>query len=225
MNTATLTTSNTSQNGATVSRLNTNDVSIVNDAWDITVSTQIGFHMLVNLSSTSWGFHPTLTSHLTYSINSTTPETRPDKDLVISFSVDDSQYFTIILIIDNHLGNGRWPDSNDLLATGSVNSIVNQYQPYEWVYDRQSKASGGTLTSPFDNDNYDDDVPNAWPISISIENRPSTNLVYVSLQPNAGVPSYIQSCLFTTSFQTEQGMQIYIGGDDNPDDLISITQF
>eukprot|EP01084_Bolivina_argentea_P271548 462103_1 len=68
--------------------------------------------------------------------------TNPKKDLIISFSVSNNQYFGIYFSIDNGGNNKKYPRDNPL-AIGDIKSIVDANSLY--IYNtRQRKASDGT---------------------------------------------------------------------------------
>ena len=96
---ATLTTSITSENGATVIIADTNSVTTDNNRWNIDSPVQDNWPMLVSLD-TSWGFHSIQDSTITMTLSGSNP-TGNDEDLYIAFSVDDNQYFAIFFTVQD----------------------------------------------------------------------------------------------------------------------------
>eukprot|EP01084_Bolivina_argentea_P009843 18366_1 len=219
---ASLTTTNTYETGANITILK--DINIANNAWNTNVTDEIGYHMLINLNN-SWGFNPNVLSTLTLTVNGTTSMANdPRKDLIISFSVSNNQYFAIYLSIDG--GNNKIYPRDNPLAIGDIKSIVDATFLYTYNT-RQRKASNGTN---FKGHGMQPNVKtlgyNAWPLIIKIQNNPNTNTVNVTLtNPSLSITPFKQTTQFLTSFTPNSGMQIYIAGDQPSDASIAITQF
>ena len=224
--TATLTTSQTSENGADITILDSSVATISNNEWNIKIPyfqynsgvDQYGFDMLLNLDN-SWGFHPTKESTLDITIYSDDNTGGSDQDLIISFSVDNSKYISIFFTLDNTYGNAIYPNCGSSLASGNINNIVSVSSA-----DRESKCFGNAELHRLQpqNSNY----YNYWPITISLRNRPGANRLYVSVtNPQISVQPNAQTCEYSRSFPTDKGLQMYMAADEYSDRSISLSQF
>eukprot|EP01084_Bolivina_argentea_P032941 60957_1 len=220
--TATLTTSTTSENGANVAILDSNVVSTNSNNWLIKIPSwmnnngdQTGFDMSINLDS-NWGFHASKESTIEFTINSDQSTGGSDKDLILSFSVGDSKYFSIFLTLDNMYGNAIYPGCGSGLASGDIKAIVDNIYDNR---DRETKAFGG---QGLDNSRLQPSSNNYWPTTFTIRNNPSSNRVYFKLDNQ-----YIQAqtCEYSTAFPANQGLQIYIASDEINDATIYLKQF
>ena len=102
---ASLTVSNSNDSGASIHLLS-HDTVINGSDWIITSnSTSHGpMDMLINLDN-SWGFHPNNVSTLRIIMDGKTPISEYDRDLLASFSVNSSQYFSVHIRLDNRHNN------------------------------------------------------------------------------------------------------------------------
>eukprot|EP01083_Nonionella_stella_P235878 828991_1 len=147
----------------------------------------------------------------------------PRKDLIISFSVSNNQYFGIYLSIDG--GNNKIYPRENPLAIGDIKSIVDANSLYTST-SRQRKASNGTNFRGMQPNIKKAGYFNAWPLIIKIQNNPITNTVNVTLtNPSLSITPFKQTTQLLTSFTPNYGMQIYIAGDQPSDASIAITQF
>ena len=223
---ANLTTSNPSENGANVTILNSYVISITNDQWSLDIPSwmnngnnddQQGYHLLINLNE-SWGFHPTKESTISFTIHSDQSTGGSDKDIVVSFSVGNSQYFSIFFVLDNGYGNAIYPTCGGSLASGNINNIVST----SWQ-DREDSAFGGSCCTGKRLQPEGSSYYNYYPITIEMRNNPETDRLYI----NVDNPQIIagQTCEYNSAFTSNKGMQIFIGGDDVGDAAIYFKQF
>ena len=204
----TLTTSNTSNNGATLTISDTNSVTTDNNQWNIESPVQDNWPMLLNLN-TSWGFHSNEESIITLTLSGNNP-TGTDEDIYIAFSVGDSQYFAIFFTLDNNLpgdaDNPIWPNCGDPLQSGSV---------YEQVVNEEFTTNnrfGNVMLSGWEYlSDTSGDMDNGMPITITLRNQPNLDRLIITVE--SGASANTQTCTFTSSFDTNQGMQIYFAGD------------
>ena len=105
----TLTPTNTNEDGAILTVLDS-DVTPTPTQWNIYVTSQIGFHFKISLDN-SWGFHSQFISTIKFTIDGTTPLPLqgPDKNAVLSFSINDNEYITHIAMLDNDQTNALYP--------------------------------------------------------------------------------------------------------------------
>eukprot|EP01084_Bolivina_argentea_P271549 462104_1 len=95
--------------------------------------------------------------------------TNPKKDLIISFSVSNNQYFGIYFSIDNGGNNKKYPRDNPL-AIGDIKSIVDANSLYTSTT-RQKKASNDTNFKGHGMQPNVKTIGNAWPLIIKIQNN------------------------------------------------------
>ena len=77
--------------------------SVVNNSWEIDVKSQTGTDMSFRFGS-SWGFHSTVSSSLTFNLSGRTPnETYNDDGEIFAVFVGDNSYFTVVLSLDYQL--------------------------------------------------------------------------------------------------------------------------
>ncbi len=242
--TVNLTTSNTNQTGAAISKSSTwthPDVSVWNNLWNINVgdndNSQRGYHLQIDLDNT-WGFHPSKQSIISLTIYSTTtliPDSPIDLDLLLSFSVNNSQYITHWLAVDNIGSNDNtiYPgcDTNTIptqsLATGNIKECVESELciPINSAL-RDQKANGGNsggTNARVEPDNLGHNKNNDWPITIQLINNPINNTLFTYImEPSWG--QWKQGCGFGEAFYSDLGLQIYIALDD-AGETINITTF
>eukprot|EP01084_Bolivina_argentea_P300241 517659_1 len=218
---ATLSPLNNNTNGASVSVMNA-DVSTSN-VWTITTSTQIGWNLLLSLDN-SWGFYPNAESSLQITINGESIHNEHDYlDLVLSYSVNNANFFSVYLSMDNNVNNRISPscDINPDPSSTNVNSgNVNQIVSLDTANDRWTKASldetwagmrQGQKVQGYDND---------WPLQFTLRNIP--NIYGDDLFVSFTTPTWntwSQNCGFS-SFNTDSGLQMYIGSNNIDDEFI-----
>ena len=222
----TLSPSNSSENGASIIILNTNDVITSKHQWRITPSNQIGFHLQLHLNQ-SWGFHPSFPSLITITISGSVPVTMIEIDPILSFSVNNNQYITTMNRMDNTRSNLIYPPCNNKivspLANGNINEIVNSTNNN---ISRSYKSTGNgkyrIKWKPLSYPNH----RNILPITYTIYNDPIHNISYFSYTNPRFLndsESFFQDCLYS-SFKTEQGLDLFFALDDNDEEII-LNQF
>ena len=177
---------------------------------------QIGFAMLIPLDA-SWGFHATELSSISLKMFSNRPLVDGDQDMLISFSVAGEQFFSLNINMDNNDANQIYPQSGDDLAKGNVSALVNEdngLKRYEKTSDSNFQDIDGTVGQ------------NAWPMHFELLNDPLNDTLRVRItNPSITDDADVQSVTFSSSFATEQGMQIFFDGDDWDETPIAWTRF
>ena len=222
-----LTTTNTKQDGANITVLLPNEVTTTNSSWNIVVSQQIGFHLQIDLDETWFTFNET--SVLTLTLYSDTPipdPYSPDLDLLITFSANADQWITAFLLLDvnsNRVtpGGCQPEEAQEPINSGDIESIVN-LESYQGQINRDVKIAPGDSFGTFHPGNRDSNrnYKNSFPMSITLINDPISDILEVTVtNPEWLEESFIQTCTYTSSFDLENGLQIYIGGDDNGEEI------
>merc|ERR1719242_48931 len=129
-----------------------------------------------------------------------------DRDILFSFIVNE-QYFTTMLRMDNTGNNWIYPlcDTNILPSTPMMTDIDDHL--YE------------TLSFSNDTHQYVDMEPinqniNDFPIIFTITNDPINDFVQFEYSNPSMTISQYQKCGFSPSFDTEQGLDLFIAGSD-----------
>eukprot|EP01084_Bolivina_argentea_P204813 349825_1 len=225
-----LTTSNNEQNGANVILLKDTTVDTVDNEWNINVTDHAGFHMQIDLDN-KWGFHPNKSSNITLIIYSRDIIDDTDSDLLFAFSVGNAEYVSMLLRFDNDQKNNQiHPNcsgnfiNTENLASGNIKTTVasNNGKP------RYTKLLGDLRDSDpriyFLPENIMNNKSEHYPIIITLQNDPINDyLIVLHSNPIWLSNGFIQKCVYN-SFVTQQGLQIYIAGDNKPE-THSIYQF
>ena len=231
-------TSNTTfmaQNGITVTSLPyqypvTSSMYNGQHYWNISTNTQAGYALKISLDN-SWGFDPTYYSILSVTINGTSQweETGADLDIFVALSVGSSEYISTYIRMDNA------QDYNMIYPfCSTIPSIARQFAQG----DIQSIAAANVtglrdqnvmITLSIENDgNYgyvmqghypSTDHLNSWPITFSLANDPDSDVVYFQYSSLEWWDLYKDSdrysqCIYQ-ALNTNQGLDIFIAGDDN----------
>eukprot|EP01084_Bolivina_argentea_P169520 293848_1 len=222
-----LTPSNPQQQGASVKILQPNQVNTDNTHWHLYATDNIGFHIVVSLDK-SWGFHPNVWSSIVFAINSDTSLPSDGLDLIISPSVNDTQYITALLNMDYTWTKGneifppvcdsynKFDPEFDILANGNVRNLVAK----DTGDTRLNKATDGGDTINMKPSNHNKGYDNHWPLRLTFENDIDAGIVsFVYSTPLWG--AFEQVCCFN-AFETNKGMDLYFSVDEVPE-KVSIT--
>eukprot|EP01084_Bolivina_argentea_P081501 147570_1 len=204
-------------NGASVildpSNINT-DAIINNNEWQITSTSSVGWQMLISLNNT-WGFSKNMISTITLTIFGTSAVNAGDSDLRVAFSVNSSQYISTVYNMDNQyksllLGNNTHATICDNSTTPTQNILVGDIENFGKINNRGYASPFTNILpqySPGTGDN------NNWPMIFKIVNNPLSDFMFFSVtNPQR---EDIQQCGFGESFISNNGIQIFIGGDGN----------
>eukprot|EP01084_Bolivina_argentea_P268097 455278_1 len=221
VNYVTLLPARSNQNNASVTILDSSDVITTATSWNIVIQDQISFQMLIKLAPT-WVFHPTYVSTLRLTINSSMEISNVDDcDLYIAWSdISNTQFFTTGFRMDKNVarkGNiispmcdTATPPTNSM-HFANFSSLVNS-EPRKDLSTKSTNGGEKEEMLPFA-PQYPL-YPEVWPITIELENDPINNIIYIThYNPTWG--SFKQKCGFANTFPSSNGLQIYIGGDDN----------
>ena len=208
------------QNGATVIMDNATNTTLDGNHWIIESRYQNNWPMLINLDSSSWGFHESLDSTITMTLSGSN-SVEPDEDLLLAFSVNGNQYIGLMLTLDNNT-----PDPDDGGYCDNIMSACYEAIPSGDVYANVvNQAYSDSRQGNLFHTGYNCGSPemrNYWPTTISITNRPSDDEVLLKIS-NPSTHN-TQNCTFLSSFVPNSGMQIYIGGDNDKQDPVTFDQ-
>ena len=206
------TNTHTNTNGTSITIANP-DCTISNNQWDIKVTDgggQQGYHLEIDLDS-SWGFHPSTESTITFSMYSPTSLNVNDLDLFVTFSVNSHQFITPWFHLDNQMANEIYPTciSSQSFGAYDVKSCVDQTECVPGCTSRDCKALGQAEDLEGDILPSNDAYPNAFPMKLEITNNPNTDTASFSVTtPSWG--TFTQGCDYAESFDTNSGLQIYL---------------
>ena len=222
---------NSSLSGASVIMLK--DVTLTKQSWQIISTDGLSdFHLKLALNK-SWGFDPLYPSMLNITISGFMPVDQLQLiDLILSFSVNDAQYITTRIRMDNNDSNEIYPACNNkiisLLGIGSINDIVSSSVSSSSVSQtRVDKSLNGDNKIKWTPLSYPEYL-NDFPITYTIYNDPINNMLYIMYTSNFN--SFFQDCLYS-SFATNSGFDLYFALDDINQELyissfdISYTYF
>lgn len=207
-----LTPSTTNTNNASITIANS-DCTVSNNQWNIKVTNtggQQGYHLEINLDS-SWGFHPSNESTITFAMYSPTSLNVADLDLFVTFSVNSHQFITPWFHLDNKTVNEIYPTCIPSQSFGAydVKSCVDQMECDPGCTSRDCKALGRAEDLEGDIFPTNAAYPNAFPMKLSITNNPITNTASFRVTtPSWG--RFTQGCDYAESFDTNAGLQIYL---------------
>lgn len=217
-----LTPLNDADNGASIDKLPGTEAEIMttDTKWEITSKDRIKgtMDMLINLDS-SWGFDTNHISTIEITMYGSTPISKVDADLIVSFSVDSSEYFSTTIKLDNGVTgfggntisactiNSATPTAPLLL--GNVNELVNDVND-----NRLRLAKASAIVQPL----LPKTAENEWPLKFTLTNDPINNFLFIKYE---GTPQ--QKCGFQ-AFQTGKGLQIYLAA-DNAGEVHTFSQF
>eukprot|EP01084_Bolivina_argentea_P073151 132755_1 len=197
-----------------------NSVTTVNDTWHMNPNHQTGTDMTINLDN-EWTFHPSIESTINITIDGFTPNiTLLDGEFLILFSVGDTQFFSLIIILQKLHIKQSWrsypSDHNESLATTNsvYNDIINKQSPI-----RYCRISNNDSWEHIGSNYYKNGL--IWPLNIQITNDPINNKVYYKCYLN----DKTLAITYNTSFNTNTPMAMYImndASDNKPFDIYSI---
>ena len=236
------TSSELSQSGATLTILQPEDITRENNGWKFNSgNNQSTWHMKIALDPhNGWfwnAYGADIISMLTLVIDSdeTLPINGTDKDLIIAFQTG-SQYFSLVISIDNQNPNWVFPTNNidstcdidtsndDNMVPLAVGDVTIDVANTSLGNDLEARVSRGWARSSMNPQNLlnadGNDHPNTWPIKLIIESNPnlsSDDYVKVTLtNPVWELDGYSQSCVFR-GFGSDLGSEatdIYISPDE-----------
>eukprot|EP01084_Bolivina_argentea_P293585 504948_1 len=197
--------------------------SIINDFWHIDVISQQSADLHIELGP-SWGFHSTQISTIELFIrgNTSTETLNNDGEIFFIFATTDT-YFAELVSIDNiAFAYKQCPDMNKPLISRNITKMINSPLPERYYrycnnsvntqqqigIDRWDNAGGSPYRTTAE-----------WPMSLSIKNDPIANTIDYTYTDWADPPGPKLSSHFTSSFPTNQGLNIYISGESPGEDF------
>ena len=201
-----------SSDGVVTSIITPSDVLLAPHSWSIDVKTEFNFQLHLGIDS-SFGFHPNTTSTLQITVNSNvsmpTEVPATDRDILFSFVVSD-QCFTAMLRMDNAGNNWIYPlcDTNMPPSTQMMSDIDDH------LYETLAFSNSTTEEQYADMKPVGQNI-NEFPIIFTITNDPINDFVLFEYKnPSMDASSHYQQCGFSPSFDTEQGLNVFIAGSD-----------
>jgi len=209
----TLTPLSNSVDGAQVILWDETTVNTQANVWEIDATDPERYFAIEVSLSSSWGFHTSLPSYITLTIDSDTPtETGTDLEIIMSFSVDKAQYWSTLLHADADSSGFQAHTIGPLCDTSTPPKSSSQL----FQGDVKDKVDSSTKLRGITNGAWNGhDTEYAWqppnnilyfPFQFRIENIPGENVMYVYHIQS----SYTQKCGFAESFRTGKGLQIYL---------------
>eukprot|EP01084_Bolivina_argentea_P279848 478493_1 len=211
----TLTPTNTNSNGARV-MTHLQEVKASTNEWQVTVQHQYTWQFILILDN-SWGFDPDIYSSIAITINSNSVVTGPSTFdwLLYGFTVDNSEYFTTLMPMDNHESNHIYPACSTNFRSPTqpygIGDIASLPQ-----FDRSCDIANGCQ-------NWQDMEPtnlanvppqnNGFPVTFLIENDPKLKYMKLSLSTDGFTGGFVQQCAFLP-IPTNRGLKLYMGGND-----------
>ena len=199
------------------------DCDIIGDVWSIDVTQQAGADLAISLGPT-YGFHADYASTISITLNGNTSNHSYENDCDVSliFAVNDF-YFAHFFHLDStrHKYKECPASSNALIARNVTEMVINESPDR---YHRFCNNSVG-ISSDIAGDYWSAVSPTykeavEWPMNIVIHNNPNTNTVeYTWSDASTSTNGQVTSS-YATSFDTEQGLDIFIAGDNNGEDFI-----
>eukprot|EP01084_Bolivina_argentea_P111753 199334_1 len=182
----------------------------------INPETQTGTDLEILLNN-EWGFHSSVQSTINLSIHGFTPNiTKLHGEFLILFAVNQIQYFSVAIMLNKHKPWKSYPSfQNATLAT--TNNIFTDIISH--TSDRTNRVSNNNSWTHIGQNIYKNALQ--WPLNIQITNDPIQNLThYACILPNKTL-----TATFTTAFDTNKKMNIYImnsASDNTPFNIHSI---
>ena len=206
---ATVTTNNRA-NGINIS-YNNHSVNIYPNEWIVTFASQQSYDLKLSLSN-SWGFHSSNPSQITLTLNGTNYNTN-EGDVLLVFSVSDSQYFATVIRNENSAQLYKaYPkpstsSSSTTLAYTNVTQMLTPSIPDRWH--RIVNNTDWYNTQPIYRNGFGKTLE--WPIKLSIHNDPIHNMVtYSHLNYTSPTQEQLYSVTYHDTFDGDQGLDIYI---------------
>ena len=203
--------------------------------WNISTNTQAGYALRISLDNT-WGFDTDYTSAIHVILNGTdkfnhrqsfsTGQWEYDLDMFVAFSVDDSEYVSTDIRLDNtddlNMINPycEYTEASAALspAQGNIQSIAaaNITGSRDKNVLTKHSLDGHNFGWNMEGDYPDADHPNTWPLHFTLENVPDDDNLYLEYScPDWNGTS---TCIYK-SFDTDKGLDILIAGDDDGETL------
>jgi len=200
----TLTTTTESNDGVVAS---SNPVSTIVDrnGYHVTVSTQSAYDLRLSLDS-SWGFLPTSQSTISITLNGHTPDPSADADLLIVFSVADSQYLSFFI----HLDDGKMASKiyHDLSLSANDSTVSEWIADTDSFPDRWDRISNGNQWETIS----EWKAQSLWPLQFDLINDPINDRAHFEFRHNASSVVVVDYLLFD-HFATNQPLDVFILGD------------
>ena len=199
------------------------DCTVIGNVWSIDVTQQAGADLTISLGPT-YGFHADYASTISITLNGNTSidSYENDGDVSLIFAVNDF-YFAHHFHLDSKLTRYKeCPKSSNPLISRNVTEMVHNESP-----DRYYRFCNNSVDTTTDvaSDYWTSVSPKykaavQWPMNIVIRNDPNTNTVdYIWSDATISTNGQVTSS-YATSFDTEQGLDIFIAGDNNGEDFI-----
>ena len=208
----TFTAVNNDQDGATINvdtRAGTNDVDTNGGTWSIDSTVPNYWHLITTLDS-SWGFHQSVTSSITISINSDTSMPTPPDDAhlqVIFSDISQTKYFGVMNALESDENNMIMPKSttSTTFISGDADDIVSSSCTNCWRFVLLATNNyNGNSMSPVCCASAGDQN---WPQNFTVENDMVNGKTNFYSQPRTGTT---QTRIYDDSFPTNEGLIIYI---------------
>ena len=186
------------------------------DSWMINVSEMDTWHLKAQLNN-SWGFHPTATSSITITIDSPSIPGSTLDDILIAFTVPNSNEFTAVRLYMENIGSSYEPDivsrispscdssssPSQHLNDGDLDTILKGH------YSRKCSLGVSTWSSwsCASTDNHSGMQPpgqsNSFPLTFTLLNIPNDSgyLIYEG--------AIVQSCGFANGFAVDNGLDVH----------------
>ena len=196
-------------------------LGVFSNEWYINTTAAIGsddwysqFDIAFSLNS-SWGFHPSKESTLSFTINGLSPTGGVDNsNLIVTFSENKSKWFSILLAIDHDRSNFLYPSCpedipDDLICLPYGLESGDVYAQVASANGNRSVLFGGNT---FDTATLGIFEPSGfaveWPLTITMENDPEFDFMRVSLSADATINQ--SSFRYSSSFEGGHGLDIYL---------------
>jgi len=140
-----ITLNNTHQNGSGIAvQITETNVNTTNNVWHIDPSTQTGTDLEISMDN-EWGFHPDIESTISFRIDGYTPNiTKADGEFFILFGVNNTQYFSVLIRLDQGETWASYPSWQFQPLATSDNIKINLISPaFPKRYDRVSNNLAG----------------------------------------------------------------------------------
>ena len=222
---ATLQVSQTSNNYAQIISRNIDSVDYTN-GWTVNVdSHQVGYHWWIHFTNEIWKFKKDVPSVLTLKIYSYSQFGGADRDVIVSFSQNDSKYISNFIQLDGIQPNRIHPSCDKQLiptesfATGNIPKLLDVDDGTE----RWWRISGWNYTNALPENNRSICCSNQSPMIFKIENNPIlgySKYIYT----NAINSGWQQQCGFSEVWSSNDYIEIFVFADD-PGETLNIYRF
>eukprot|EP01084_Bolivina_argentea_P142934 251073_1 len=186
---------------------NPESTKIFGTSYNISVKSQTAYDLSISLDTT-WSFKPTQPTTLILTLNGNTPNPTVDSDFIIIFTVDNTQYFSFFIHLDNHPHRSRIYPYEKLAHESDILSYLqnSSIYPQRWFRVSNGDQSPGWVAT---NPRYNTQAQ--WPLQFHITNNISSNSILFSYYDKATI--YETGNTFNDTFTPNTPINIYIMGD------------